>query len=68
MKLSFEGIHSALVTPFDERERIADDVLTALVEDLLQQGIRGIAVNGSTGEFPALTPQERKHCEEGPPR
>jgi 4-hydroxy-tetrahydrodipicolinate synthase len=59
---AFEGIHAALVTPFDAEERIDEDVLSALIEDLLGNGIRGIAVNGSTGEFPALTVEERKRC------
>lgn len=61
---TFEGIHTALVTPFDARERIDEHVLAELIEDLLDNGIRGIAVNGSTGEFPALTIDERKRCVE----
>jgi 4-hydroxy-tetrahydrodipicolinate synthase len=60
----FEGIHTALVTPFDPRERLDEDMVAALVEDLLGNGIRGVVVNGSTGEFPALTVDERKRCVE----
>jgi 4-hydroxy-tetrahydrodipicolinate synthase len=62
--LTFEGIHAALVTPFDTDERVDEAALAGLVTDLLDRGVAGVAVNGSTGEFPALSPQERRRCVE----
>jgi 4-hydroxy-tetrahydrodipicolinate synthase len=61
---TFEGIHAALVTPFDARERVDEAALAGLVTDLLDRGVAGVAVNGSTGEFPALSPQERRRSVE----
>lgn len=55
-----DGINVALVTPFDERESIDERAMAALVEDQVRHGMHGVVVNGSTGEFFALTPEERR--------
>lgn len=55
-----DGVHVALVTPFDHEERINGDVLGRLVEDMFGNGVHGVVANGSTGEFPSLTAKERK--------
>src|SRR5918912_419232 len=60
MHRSLDGINVALVTPFDEREHVAEEALAALVEDQISHGVHGLVVNGSTGEFTSLTPEERK--------
>lgn len=60
MSGSLDGINVALVTPFDEAERVDEEALAALVEDQLAHGVHGLVVNGSTGEFFALTPEERR--------
>lgn len=60
----FRGVHTALVTPFDEQARVDESALAALVEDQIGAGVHGLVVNGSTGEFPALTPTERRRCVE----
>ena len=61
---TFRGVHSALVTPFDEQDRVDEDALEALVEDQLGAGLHGVVVNGSTGEFAALTSDERRRTVE----
>ncbi len=61
---TFRGVHSALVTPFDEHDRVDEGALAALVEDQIGAGMHGVVVNGSTGEFPALTPDERRRTVE----
>lgn len=61
---TFRGVHSALVTPFDEQDRVDEDALAALVEDQLRAGLHGVVVNGSTGEFAALTSDERRRTVE----
>lgn len=58
----FRGVHTALVTPFDEEARVDESALATLVEDQIRAGVHGLVVNGSTGEFPALTPSERRRC------
>jgi 4-hydroxy-tetrahydrodipicolinate synthase len=55
-----DGINVALVTPFDENERVDEETLAVLVEDQIGHGVHGIVANGSTGEFTSLTPQERQ--------
>ena len=61
---TFSGVHSALVTPFDEQDRVDEDALAALVDDQLAAGMHGVVVNGSTGEFAALTRDERRRTVE----
>jgi len=60
MRRPLDGINVALVTPFDERERVDEDALAALVGDQIGHGVHGLVVNGSTGEFASLTPEERR--------
>jgi 4-hydroxy-tetrahydrodipicolinate synthase len=60
----FRGVHTALVTPFDEHGGLDEKAMAALVEDQVGAGLHGLVVNGSTGEFPALTPSERRRAVE----
>lgn len=53
------GIISALVTPFAADGRLALDVVPALVEHQLAQGIAGFYVGGSTGEAFLQSVEER---------
>jgi 4-hydroxy-tetrahydrodipicolinate synthase len=48
------------VTPFDARDRVDLDALGKLLEHLLARGVHGIAATGTTGEFFALSSEERK--------
>lgn len=54
------GIYTALATPFADDEALDLDAMSRLVDDQLSAGIAGLVVGGSTGEFPAMTLQERK--------
>ncbi|WP_440708959.1 dihydrodipicolinate synthase family protein [Herbiconiux sp. YIM B11900] len=54
------GIYTALVTPFFEDERLDLDGFGRLVDDQVDGGVAGLVVNGSTGEFPSLTTDERR--------
>lgn len=64
MITSFRGVHTALVTPFHQSDQLDEKALAALVEDQLGAGLHGLVVNGSTGEFAALTPSERRRAVE----
>lgn len=55
-----DGINVALVTPFQEDESVDENALATLVEDQIDNGVHGLAANGSTGEFTSLTPEERQ--------
>ncbi|MGW2490739.1 dihydrodipicolinate synthase family protein [Streptomyces sp. NPDC001606] len=65
--MTFETQRAALadvvaipVTPFAEDGSVAEDTLRALLRRLLDGGIRTLTPNGNTGEFYALTPEERR--------
>ncbi|MFE9406404.1 dihydrodipicolinate synthase family protein [Streptomyces sp. NPDC006530] len=66
MTLDQEALRAALadvvaipVTPFAEDGSIDQDTHRALLRRLLDGGVRTLTPNGNTGEFYALTPQER---------
>ncbi|MFJ5732208.1 dihydrodipicolinate synthase family protein [Streptomyces paradoxus] len=48
------------VTPFAEDGSVAQDTHRALLRRLLDAGITTLTPNGNTGEFYALTPEERR--------
>lgn len=57
---ALRGIIAPIATPLDTRERVDEAALRRLVDYLLGDGVHGIFVMGSTGEFAFLTSQERK--------
>ena len=61
---SFEGVYSALLTPFDHEGEINEEVLRRLANFQLEKGLHGFFVCGSTGEGILMTPQERKRVAE----
>lgn len=54
------GIIVALVAPFDSDGRIKFDILQKHVDFLINQGVDGFYVNGSTGESLLMSQDERK--------
>lgn len=58
------GIIPAMITVFDENEAIDEKGLRAHVNFLIENGVHGIAPGGSTGEFIAMTLEERKRVME----
>ncbi|MFI9148890.1 dihydrodipicolinate synthase family protein [Streptomyces sp. NPDC053367] len=67
MTTTFEAQRAALadvvaipVTPFAEDGAVEQDAYRALLRRLLDGGIRTLTPNGNTGEFYALTPEERR--------
>ncbi|CAL9409281.1 dihydrodipicolinate synthase family protein [Streptomyces sp. enrichment culture] len=48
------------VTPFAEDGSVAQDTYRALLRRLLDGGVTTLTPNGNTGEFYALTPEERR--------
>ncbi len=57
----FEGVFTALVTPFKNGE-VDERSLKNLVRHQLDHGVHGFVVSGTTGESPTLTKEEKKRC------
>ena len=56
---SFNGIFTALLTPFDKNDRINKKALRQLIELNVEKGVSGFYVGGSTGEGLLLSTEER---------
>lgn len=57
---SMRGVIAAMVTPMTADEEIDLDKLGEIADWLIAEGVHGLAPLGSTGEYYALTPTERK--------
>jgi 4-hydroxy-tetrahydrodipicolinate synthase len=57
--VTFGGILTAMVTPFDERGRVDEDAFVAMIHHLLENGSDGLVVAGTTGEGATLTDDEK---------
>jgi len=54
----FQGVYTALVTPFTTSEKVDYEKLIELVEFNIAGGVDGIVPVGTTGESPTLHPEE----------
>lgn len=57
--MSFRGVFPYLVSPVTAEGAIMKDVLSGLVEHLIDAGVHGLTPLGSTGEFAYLSQQQR---------
>lgn len=56
----FKGVGVALVTPFDEQQNIDFSGLKNLIDFVSEGGVDYLVVQGTTGETPTTTPEEKK--------
>lgn len=56
----FKGVGVALVTPFDEQKNIDYTGLARLIDFVSEEGVDYLVVQGTTGETPATSLQEKK--------
>jgi len=54
------GVIPALLTPFDKEENLDEKGLRALIGKLLEEGVHGLYLTGSTGEGFLMSQEERK--------
>ena len=47
---NFKGIFTALLTPFDDKNKINEKSLEQLIEMNIKKGVDGVYVSGSTAE------------------
>ncbi len=57
--MTFGGILTAMVTPFDANGELAEDATASLVRHLLDNGCDGLVLAGSTGEGSTLSDEEK---------
>ena len=57
--MNFEGIYTPVITPFNENGTIDWESYGEVIEWQIENGAAGIIVGGSTGEFYALSKEER---------
>jgi 4-hydroxy-tetrahydrodipicolinate synthase len=60
MTTELSGVLTALATPFTADEAIDAPVLHRLIDRTIDGGVDGVVVGGSTGEFAALSSDERR--------
>jgi len=61
---TFQGVYVVLVTPFKEDESINEAGLRDHVDKMIEGGVDGIIVGGSTSEFASLSEKERQNLVE----
>ena len=64
MTAQLRGVLTALATPFAEDGRLDEALLRGLVDRSLAGGVHGVVACGSTGEFSALSSDERRQVVE----
>jgi len=60
----FRGIIPAMVTAFDEDGEVSPERQRAVIRFMVEQGVHGLFVCGSTGEGILLSPEEREQVAE----
>jgi 2-dehydro-3-deoxy-D-pentonate aldolase len=56
------GVLLPIITPFDEKVRVDEQMMRRLVDFHIDAGVHGLFVLGSTGQGPAMTMEERKQA------
>lgn len=56
--MTFQGVFTALITPFTQKGGIDEEALRKLVEFQIKEGISGLLPMGTTGESPTLSHEE----------
>lgn len=62
MSIRFEGIFSPTITPLDEKERVDELGFVNQLNRLIDNGVHGIYLLGTSGEFTTLTNTERERA------
>ena len=60
MSFTPKGIIPAMITPLDERGRLNKEAFRRFIDYLIDGGVHGIFVSGTTGEFYGLSAEEKK--------
>ena len=58
--MKLKGVFPAMVTPLTVEEKVDKEAMRRVVRYMLVNGVHGVVVLGSTGEFPAMTESMRQ--------
>ena len=58
----FQGVFTAMVTPFNDDKSINEEDLKKLVDFNIENGVAGVVPMGTTGESPTLNHEEHVHA------
>ena len=57
--MQFEGIYTPVVTPYHDDFSLNEDALKQTIEFLIESGVHGLIIAGTTGEYYAQSMDER---------
>lgn len=57
--MEIKGIITAMVTPFDENQKVNEKAARQLIDYLIEKGVSGLFILGSNGEFHVLSDEEK---------
>lgn len=57
--MRFEGIIPPVITPINSDHSIDEDGFANILEYMIDKGVHGLIIGGTTGEFYALSAEER---------
>ena len=58
-KILFKGSATAMITPFDENNKINFNIFEKLIDFQINNGTQALVILGTTGESPTVTYEER---------
>ena len=60
MAFTPKGVIPALITPLTQDEQVNEQALRKLLRYVVDGGVHGVFVNGTTGEFYGLSPEQKR--------
>ena len=57
--MQFEGIYTPVITPYHSDFSLNQDALEATINRLIEAGVHGLIIAGTTGEYYAQSSDER---------
>ena len=60
MSIDWQGVYPAVTTQFNQDDSINFDTTQQMLDNLINEGVHGIIVNGTVGENCSLRPQEKR--------
>jgi 4-hydroxy-tetrahydrodipicolinate synthase len=59
--MRIKGVYTPIITPFHADESVDETAYIAVIEQQIQAGVSGLVIGGTTGEYYAMSIDERMH-------